>query len=714
MAGPWEKYRDEKPWEKPRELPEGGPIEGAVGAGINIAGQMANQMYKGLMGAAKVAQDDGNTERASEYIQQANWLSSSAVPDSQKEKLYQENITKGFEFLTNVIPAGYAGIAQSVMKMDINAGAEKIDQVLDEGIGPTLGEGALSAVEDSNLPKEVKAGVATAAFIAPDILESIFGFKGGKAAIKDGGPAAFLAADTTIKGVDDLLKRVLKTPDIQMVDDAGKITPAAMEKIDELAQTEGLDVAELDRVVAEQLVNEGIITPEAAQRFNLMVKRDVTPRLADVTQKRSDQMEQNEIIKESNELSEITAQQDAELIAAAKEGRVSMGGVTTSHPATNNNLFSVVDKTVGDAELKVNEAYAAARESVPDEEIVDLSGFYDALESNKGNESATGGLISSARQELRNRDFLDDSDQPQPQLVTVAEAEKIRQAVSATAFQLSKSNGAASKVGRDLKDAIDQDVDDATGGRFFDEARQSRIDLDRLVRRAKRDSRDKTGKTFLEKVLDNTIPQEDIFKKLMNGRDDDFAFMKNFLLNESGPEGIQAWQNIKGQLFYDGLEKAVKFGKTEGGGREFNGERFADHFKNLKADSEKYGMVFDEAEIELINDLSEIHFIRKGSYGNAQGKGPSAQGVAGAVKDLTEAKLLSNSEAGVIQNVLSMIPVAGRFVNAKAMKERAVKRAEFNLGTAKREAIERHTKPLGETKKAIDTLEKVDRKRRKK
>ena len=227
-----------------------------------------------------------------------------------------------------------------------------------------------------------------------------------------------------------------------------------------------------------------------------------------------------------------------------------------------------------------------------------------------------------------------------------------------------------------------------------------------MVRRQKRDMRDKSKNSLIEDILYNKVKQEKILDRILKAPDEDFVNVKDFYLNRSGPAGVQAWQNLKGQVFDDALAKATK-GKTEGGGVEFNGETFKKQFANLSR-TKKYEELFNEAERALIDDLAEISFLRKAKFGSGQGKGPTAHAVAEV--DLAK-KGVSDSQEAILR-VLNMVTMSGTGrmgMNAKSMRDRAIKRAEKNLEEVRQTSAEKQMNVLEESEAALKELEKAKR-----
>jgi hypothetical protein len=130
--------------------------------------------------------------------------------------------------------------------------------------------------------------------------------------------------------------------------------------------------------------------------------------------------------------------------------------------------------------------------------------------------------------------------------------------------------------------------------------------------------------------------------------------MKQFLLEDGGEQGIQAWKNIQASTINEALEKATKFGKAEGGQAIFNVNKFRDFFSALKK-TDKFNTLFDQAEKELIDDIIEIGTLRLPKSSVALGGGPTQIGVAvESVKKEMIKKLPAESlVGGIVKSIFS-------------------------------------------------------------
>jgi hypothetical protein len=212
------------------------------------------------------------------------------------------------------------------------------------------------------------------------------------------------------------------------------------------------------------------------------------------------------------------------------------------------------------------------------------------------------------------------------------------------------------KVIRELKEALDSDVAAVAGDDAFKSARQANIRLKSLIQRNRRDARDTTNGGFLEDVLNNKIPEEKIVPRLLRGRDDDFLKFKQFLTEDSGNPGIQAWNDIKAEVLRDALESATStMGKGEKGQILFNSRLFSNRLQNLKS-GKKYGNLFTAQEQSMIDDIAEIGWLRVPQRSVQSGSGPSGFSVNELRRDILSR---IDGSSGLFERALNYIGSRG-------------------------------------------------------
>jgi hypothetical protein len=670
-------------------IPEGSVLQAFAEPALSVGASIIAEPLSGLRGIFELIRT-GDLQASTDVIRQIQEKAQQlTAPETLAGQRGLERVGAVVERLTDVpqaIAGGLAGIA-SLPTQGISGAVDIIEETQERGIGPTFGNITFEATGNP----ELSAAVAS----LPTITAELLGLKGGVSGASRAIPIAKETGKRISTGVNDIVKTLLDEPEINFIDESGTISAEGAARIKDLEDA-GADIGSLDKELARQLQTNDILSPEEAERFNLFAKRGIQPVRSQITQRGEDFIVSQELAKGSNDVSDILASQDVRLEQLAREGQESIGGVTTDIIETNANLFQTIDNIVGTAERQVTDAYTAAREVAGDAKEVRVDSFLNELQSNAGQEKITGGLISSIRQDLQNKGIVGKGkDFDGLGRIDVETAESVRQFLNSTS---NSTTDFGRKIIRGLKDKLDEDVSDAVGSDIFRGARDARVSLDRLIRRQRRDVRDKTKSTLLEKIIDNKIPQEKIVESIKTTRDDDFSKIKQFYLEDSGPSGIQAWNNFKSQVFSDAIDKAVGTrAKSEGGGRGFKGNIFAKQFEGLRK-TEKFNKLFNAEEIALIDDIAEIDFLRTPKTGTISGKGPSAI----AVKELQDAE-----RGSIIQKVLSLTPILGTSSAAKGLRTRAIDKAKKNIEDIAQRDIERQIDVTAETEAAARRLEKV-------
>jgi len=210
--------------------------------------------------------------------------------------------------------------------------------------------------------------------------------------------------------------------------------------------------------------------------------------------------------------------------------------------------------------------------------------------------------------------------------------------------------------------------------KFFDDdifldARRAKKDFHKIISRDKATKWEKNSESLVNKILTSKIDGNKIFNEILKAKPQDFSDLKNFYLERTGDAGINAWNNLKGQIFQQALDKATsgaqRGAKTGEAVPIFNGRQFENVFKPLKTSratlekgnsDNKFTSIFSKAEQELIGDIIEITKLRKPNPSNPQGSGPSGFALNRAVK-------------GLINSAIDKAPVSGSYVEKRQVNK---------------------------------------------
>ncbi len=443
--------------------------------------------------------------------------------------------------------------------------------------------------------------------------------------------------------VSKSLQRIVGNNGLRVFDESGQFTDDAMRELSKMVDDGRASPEEINALVQKGLADSRVLTPEQAQRFNLFARTGVTPTRANITQSVDDFRMQGDALKRSGPVADRVANQDAQITSAVEEGIEGIRPVAQNLPEANSAVFSVVDDVVARTDEAVGAAYAAAREAAQGQPRVGLDGLAKAISDNRGSERISGGVMSAVRGVLKNNGVILkggnlDINKHAARLtgegtrkLTVEQAEAVRQQMNALHDSATPQG---KRIIRSLKDALDDDVEKAVGADIFEGARASKTSFQRMIERQARNKFDKTKGGFLEDVIDNKIPEEKIIPRLLSGRDDDLIKFRDFLLEDAGEGGQQAWNDIRAQTLRDALEKATgTAGKNAQGERVFNSRLFNASFQKLRK-SRKFEAMFNSAERQMIDDIAEVGRFRVPPSAVAQGSGPSGSAVDSLKKEI--------------------------------------------------------------------------------
>lgn len=425
----------------------------------------------------------------------------------------------------------------------------------------------------------------------------------------------------------DKIKSIFKSPNIKIFNEAGEFTDEALKVLDDRVAAGDVTQDQADKILlnAYDEIAE-VLTPEQAARFNLFASRGVPITRANVTQSVDDTVAAMEASKRSGPVADRIAEQQQRLAQLGEEV-VPTGSVSPTWAEANTRIFRAVDDVVQTMEDAVNTAYASAREVSQNSPAVSLNRFRQKVFGFEDSETVSGGVFSKARGFLKDNNALT-IDSAKLSKLTVDEVESIRQRIGSKEMWLSAS-AEGKRIITELKNALDDDVADAVGVSIFKDARAAKTTMQRVIETARRNSRDKTGRSggsLLEKIINNQIPEEQIISKVLAGRVDEIEHFLNFLKNSSDPD---AFVDLKAQIIKRAVDKATSgTAKLEGGVPAFNTKRFQAQFTTLK-EKGKWKLFFNADERAFIDDIVKIGNIIKPVSKGQQGLGPSAMAITG-------------------------------------------------------------------------------------
>lgn len=467
-------------------------------------------------------------------------------------------------------------------------------------------------------------------------------------------------------GIENTVKTITGNPDAKVFDSSGQVTPESIEIVKQ-AQTQGVDVDSIAQKEILKSVDDGkLLTPDdleslSAQardqsiqtqqpilsavdmidNYNTFIKRGVSPTRANVTQNIDDWRFQQDAIKKDGDVNKIVVSQDRVLNSLAQEGKASMGFEAVDSASTGGHIFDSINDIAETYDTAVTDAYKAAREVASEEKNISLDGLMDVLKKNAGNETVSGGLISSLRGELKNRGVIDRGWESKGR-VNVETSEAIRSSINALHDSISPHGRS---IAFELKEALDNDVAKVVGEDIFKKARLAKIDFHKLFSRDKANKWEKNRSSFINDILTGAVNQDDIVKKLGTIKPELFDDAKDFFLNRSGDAGVSVWNNIKAQFIDDAMTTSGgASGAIDGKKIDFfNAAQFTKKINQLKGRSggkgkreNRYEAMFNADERALFDDIITIGNLRRPDPRVPQGSGPSAMAIDAGTNSLLE------------------------------------------------------------------------------
>lgn len=501
------------------------------------------------------------------------------TPERTGSQKVTEKIGRGGELLTKGLRspvAGVVGIGEAIKEGSLSAGADKIDAIMNDGIGATAG----SELASIGAPPAVSAATE----VIPLAIASLFGLRGsGK------------TAPRTLKATDEL-KVVLQRKGVDPTD-ASPANIARVEKVvDELTGAQAERIASLEKV--------GIKNPTKAQK----------------TRNANDFQKQQESAKTQTEVRDALELQESALSQTFDDAVTGTGG----KPVTSGS--TIVDEVVGRStklDTEISNLYKAARERSGDQPNVDLTRFANKVLDNLDSDGATDGLYSAMKGELRRRGVIDAEGKVIGQ-VDVAAAEEIRKFANAQ-FDPKGKSFANSEI-RNLKNSLDDDVFSSAGKDLFAEARRAKSEFETSLSNAKISKFDKNNRSLVRDILENKIDPDSLVERITSSksyRASDLRQLKDYLTQSEG--GTAAFNDLRAQAMQSIRDKSF-FGPEDAQGIQALSRSKLESAIS-KIGDERLKVLFTAEERTLLNDVLRASKIREPVRGTALGRGPSAQAI---------------------------------------------------------------------------------------
>lgn len=539
-----------------------------------------------------------------------------------------ENMQRGGQWVGENLgllsPESGAALEQRLTQEDAGFRALQDERRVATGIGRTAAQIAMTAPVPGGVAGGMLARTATGAAAGGATALATMGPDEDPYTSFTVGAIGGAVAPHIVRGISSVVTRLAKKPMQVMVD--GKFTDEALEFL-EKAQIAPDD---LNRQTMNELRRVGALTREQAERFNLFKEFDprLEPTQAQLTRTATDFVGQQQAAKLSGVMREGLEQQEA-IIRENVDGMItSFGGRAVDSVDASNALARVTQDRINAADEAVSAVYIAVRESLADAKVVRAERLAKTLRSYASDDPATAGMLSAIKGDLVRRGILSETDRLQGR-VSVEVAERVRQNINAI---IADNPQMRSRVGRALKDALDEDVAAAVGDDAFKPARAAKAKLERSLERARRTRRDAGPDTLLEKVVENRVNPDQLIPEIMartKYRAEDVEQFVAFLKSgDAGDiqQGMEALHELRSGIVRELLAKAnVGTNVTESGIPMFSGAKFAQALDAMG--DRKLRAIFDDEQLTLLGRLRRVGELRTPLPGTALGTGPSGLAV---------------------------------------------------------------------------------------
>lgn len=363
----------------------------------------------------------------------------------------------------------------------------------------------------------------------------------------------------------------------------------------------------------------GVETPEQAVRRTAFEAEGIEPTRAQVTRDAGEFQAQQEAAKGSNAVRARLEQQEARLQGAFEQKAVDTQGRSVT--STSTPIDEVLNRSIT-LDKEIGNLYKQAREAAPEGKEIKFERLAKSLSNLEGEETISGGLISSVKSNLLNRGIIN-KDGKVVGKVSVETGEQVRQDINALHNSVTDRGR---QLSRQLKDSLDDDVLLHAGTDLFNSARSAKRNFEQGLNRAKISKFDNRKSNLVRDMLDNKVDPDSfvndaIFAK--KWRKEDVSQLKSYL-NQTD-SGKQAWNDLRAQTMAEIKERAFKGAVREDGvTKSLSRDGLQKALASLKGKTE---VLFTPEEQAFLKRMQGIAELREPAPGTFSGKGPSAQAI---------------------------------------------------------------------------------------
>jgi hypothetical protein len=517
-------------------------------------------------------------------------------------------------------------------------------------LGPTAATGKLAKYGTAIALGSLESGLASAG--RGESIDQIAGKSGvGGAAAAIGEAVLPPIAKRAVR----LFKKIMGRAPKGALISKGLPTPEMKEALDKAGMTMA-DLGEEGKALLEKTAP--YTDPDQAVRSAFLekmgFKENTAPTRAQIERTASLFQEQQEAAKISGKVKGRLQDQNALLENQFMDITKKTGG----DPATTGSVVSdhIINKAT-ELDNQIGVMYEIARKTTGDQQIVPADKFFETLKRSMPDNDLTGGLVKAlkgvakdrgiikvikgnAKKGIPNREVIRD--------ISVSEAEDLVKSINKRYTTL---NPNSVRVGRILKDAIDDDVMKAGGSDLFKKARQAKAKFHRDLERTQAGKFSKRKVSLPRDILEEAIgPDEILTKGIISKkyRPTDIRDLKQYLQSgtpEQIKSGKQAWDDLRAEAMDYIKNQAFSGPEDELGRRTITRARLQSALN--KFGPQKLKELFTPQEYQFLINMARVTQIMEPISGTYLGKGPTAQAVEALGKKIRKA--------------IDTIPVAGAF-----------------------------------------------------
>jgi len=416
-----------------------------------------------------------------------------------------------------------------------------------------------------------------------------------------------------------------KEPAGAIIDSAGNPSKELLEAL----KKEGVEYSDL---VDQAASLSKTADPDQAARKAILESEGLTPTKAQITRDAADFQAQQEAAKTSGRVRDAIEDQDRALTTRFQSAVVGTGG-EAGQPT--NTVFDALTSKATDLDSKVGSLYKRAREQAAGAQNVDFSLLARKLSDSIGSDTKAGGNVTAVIGEMKRLGLVDD-DLNVTGKATVEASEDLRAFIN-TLYD--PQNGFGNLLGRQMKDALDDDVFRASGKDIFNQARTAKREFEQELARSGLSKFDSRKQNLVRDILENKINPDTFINDVVRSkrwRPEDIQQLKSYVGTTEA--GKQALMDMKADVMDDIFS------------RSFIGPEDAQGFQALSRDKlekaingigdKKLSVIFDTGEVKFLKKMMAVAKIREPVRGTQQGLGPSAQAVGGVEKLIRDIPLV--------------------------------------------------------------------------